>query len=465
MVGISAETLAWAEEQWGTAALGDTRRTRRAVQVGAAMAEGVGRSLPQQMERWPALKGAYRLLARPEATHRALSTPHWQATRRAGAAAAGPVLFIHDTTQLDYTHHPTTRDLGSIGRGCHQRGFLVHTTLAVRPAAHPAAHPAPAPDEHAAALLGVADQRVWRRQGTGKRHQPRAERLARPKESDIWGDALESIGAPPPGACWVSVGDRESDVFDHLRRARALGWHCVVRARHNRALADGAAALLDRIRAQPAGAVRRVRLSARAGGRPRREHDLAVAWRAVHLPSPTHQPDGPGLAAWVVRAWTDTVEWILLSTLPVTSPAEANAVLDWYACRWLIEEYHKSLKTGCRIEQVGLRTADRLEAALGLLGIVAVRLLQLRVQARQTPDELARRIIDPLWLALVAGRLKVDGDRLTVRQFWQAVARLGGFLARKGDGDPGWQTLWLGFQRLQDMAWAAGYAPAARRCG
>lgn len=450
MVGPSS--AAWAAEQWGRACLGDARRTRRAVQVGAALAGGVEKSLPEQLEDWPALKGSYRLFARPEVSHERLSAPHREATRQASAAADGPVLFIHDTTQLDFSHHPSTTGLGRIGRG-HQRGLLVHTTLAVRA------------DAADATLVGMADQWVWRRDGTGKRHQPRAERLARHKESDIWAEAVERIGPAPAGACWVSVGDRESDIFAHLQRARALGWHCVVRARHNRTLADGGPALLERIRAEPARAERWVPLSARAGGRPEREHRLQVSWTAVHLNPPAHQPAGPGLDVWVVRAWSADVEWIILATVSVADAGQANRVLDWYTARWLIEEYHKGLKSGCRIEALELSTAERLEAALGLLGIVAVRLLQLREQARRTPDAPARHRIDPLWLGLIAARFALDPEGLSVRQFWRAVARLGGFLARKGDGEPGWQTLWRGFQRLQDMAWAAGYTPTARTCG
>ena len=449
---VEESSLSWASKQWETACLGDARRTRRAVQVGAALCEGVGKSLPERFESWPALKGAYRLFARPEASHERLSAPHREETRRASEDSAGPVLFIQDTTQLDFSHHPTTTGLGRIGRG-HQRGLLVHTTLAVR---------ADVPD---AALLGMADQWVWRRDGTGKRHQPRSERLARSKESDIWAEAVERIGAAPAGACWVSVGDRESDIFAHLQRAQALGWHCVVRARHNRVLADGGSALVERIRAEPAQAERRARLSARAGGRPEREHRLQVSWLPAHLTSPAHHPGGPGLDVWVVRAWNSHVEWIVLATVPVADAVQANRVLDWYSTRWVIEEYHKGLKTGCRIEELELSTADRLELALGLLAIVAVRLLQLREQARREPDAPACNHIDPLWLGLIAARFALDAERLSVRQFWHAVARLGGFLARKGDGEPGWQTLWLGFQRLKDMAWAAGYSATELRCG
>lgn len=449
---VESDIALWAEEQWGRVCLGDRRRTRRAVQVGAAMAQRAGQSLPEQMECWPALKGSYRLFARPEATHECLSAPHRHATRQASEAVGGVVLFIQDTTQLDFSHHPTTQGLGRIGRG-HQHGLLVHTTLAVSTAVP------------GGRLLGMADQGVWRREGTGKRHQPRAERLARPKESDVWSEAVERIGPAPAGACWVSVGDRESDIFAHLRRARALGWHCVVRARHNRTLADGEPALLERIRAEPGRTERRVHLSARAGGRPERQHCLRVCWMTAHLRSPAHQPAGPGIDVWVVRAWNESVEWIVLSTVPVTDDAQANRVLDWYTARWQIEEYHKALKTGCRIEALELSTADRLEAALGLMAIVAVRLLQLREQARRTPDDPAAGCIDPLWLALIAARFSLDPGSLSVRQFWHAVARLGGFLARKGDGEPGWLTLWRGFLRLQDMAWAAGYAPAAQKCG
>lgn len=152
------------------------------------------------------------------------------------------------------------------------------------------------------------------------------------------------------------------------------------------------------------------------------------------------------------------MEWILFSTVPVTDAQSAAIVLDWYACRWLIEEYHKCLKTGCSIEQRQLETAQGLLALLGFLAIVAVRLLQLRTLSRSIPESPASQVVPPLLLKVLMLKLGLPNSELTVHQFWQAVARECCFIGRKGDGELGWQTLWRGWQRLQDLTWGAALA-------
>jgi hypothetical protein len=134
--------------------------------------------------------------------------------------------------------------------------------------------------------------------------------------------------------------------------------------------------------------------------------------------------------------------------LPVEDAAAAAERIDWYSRRWSIEDYHKGLKTGCRIEASQLRTAERFGALLGFAAIVAVRLLQLRDRARQAPgapvaeSELSQKVL--------AARLQVAPEAVATNLgFWRGVAQLGGFLGRKGDGEPGWQSLWRGWQELQ----------------
>ena len=106
------------------------------------------------------------------------------------------------------------------------------------------------------------------------------------------------------------------------------------------------------------------------------------------------------------------------------------------------------------MERLRLRAAERLKAALGFAALIAVRLLQLRTAARQDPSAPALQVMDPHLVRVLARRLREDAERMSVHQFWHGVARLGGFLARKCDGDPGWQSLWHGLRRLLDLAWA-----------
>ena len=191
-----------------------------------------------------------------------------------------------------------------------------------------------------------------------------------------------------------------------------------------------------------------------------------MAWCAVPVPPP-RGPAGRGfppeaLTVWVIRVWDETLEWILLSPLAVEGEAAAAERIDWYGRRWSIEGYHKGLKTGGRLEASPLRTAERFGALLGFAALGAVRLLQLRDRARQAPEgAVAESELSQNVLAL---RLNVAPAAVATNLgFWRGVAQLGGFLGRKGDGQPGGQSLWRGWQALQLLLQGVELAQALRQ--
>lgn len=141
----------------------------------------------------------------------------------------------------------------------------------------------------------------------------------------------------------------------------------------------------------------------------------------------------------------------MLTSLGTETGAHAWLRVDWYRCRWIVEEYHHCLKTGGRLEERSLHTAERLIRLLGLRSPIAIRLLQLRDLARLTPELAAEQVIEPETCALIAVSASLPLEQLTVAQFWQEVARLGGHLGRRRDGPPGWKTLWKGWLHLQTM--------------
>jgi hypothetical protein len=455
------DTEQWAEQQWGHSKLGDKRRTARAVRLGAAMAAQPAASLPTQTDSWGDLKAAYRLVNEEDVTHQALSEPHWQATRQQAAALAqAVVLFVQDTSELDFTSHPKTSGLGHIGntRG---KGFLLHSCLAIRPG-----------DDQAQMIIGVAAQHVWTRQHEARKgRESRTERNKRPTEAEVWAKIVEEIGQAPPretGIKWVSVGDRASDIFSYLRRAQAAGWHCLLRVGQNRVIQTGAggrARLMSWARGLVPQARKTMTLRGR-DGRPQRNVELSIAWSAVTICPPQLGPERKQapIQGWCIRCWeqsapatVEAIEWILFTNVPAKDKQSVVEQVEWYSCRWMIEEYHKCLKTGCAMEQRQMATAGGLLALLSFLAIIAVRLLQLRELSRRTPKTLAHRAVPAVLIKVLVARLKlhVEANKLTVREFWQGVARLGGFIGRRSDGDPGWQTLWRGWQRLQDLSWSA----------
>jgi Transposase DNA-binding len=406
----------WAEQPWSTAALGEARRPRRAVPLGAALASRPEASLPQQADSWHQWKAAYRLLQEPEVTHAALSEPHWQATRQQ-AAQADTVLLVQDTSELDFTAHRHTKDLGWIG---HTGGTRVPlpSCLAVRPTAVPE-------------ILGVAAQRVWTRHEVKKGTETRAIRAQRRKESEGRAEVVETIGPAVPDQCWVSVSDRASDLFSLVRRARAQGWHCLWRVGQNRLVRTGSgrkAKLLDWVRRLPAQTETVMELRGRAEQRPRIVR-LPVAGSAVTLWAPRHGPERQQapVPGWCVRCWEagqrkHAWEWILFTTVPVTDAASAWERMEWYRWRGVVEEYHKALKTGCAREQRQRRSAQGLLALLGFLALVAVRLLPLRTVARTAPDTPASQVLEPELVETVVRFRGGSATPMTADQFWRAVA-------------------------------------------
>jgi hypothetical protein len=473
----------WADREFGAVDLGDRRLSRRAVQVAAAMAADPGASIPMQNRLWKQTKGAYRLFDHPRTTFESMAAPHWEQTRRLAAAGGtgGVVLMIQDTTNLDYTSHPATAGLGRFGKGPiwqSGQGMLLHSVLAVRPP--PPTRPADVPE-----VLGLCFGELWCRapELTPRERRARRNKYQKDwpdKESERWTRAVREVGPAPEGSLWVHVGDREADIFDLYEacaQAPTLGFAVrVTQARKAVAghVADnGPLASKDRQKqqtlAQVARSMEAMGESTPAvrgkGDRPPRTARLKIAGGPVTVYSPWRRSrSAVPLKLWAVRVWevdapegVEPIEWIILTSVPVKDLADARRVASWYALRWTIEEYHKCLKTGCRVESRQLESADRLRPLVAMACVVAVRLLQLKHQARAAPDAPALERVPRTHVHTLSAYLRKHVDRritpaaLTVRRFMHEVAKLGGFLGRKGDGEPGWQTLWLGWRQLELM--------------
>lgn len=454
---------AWAEHHFAAVQVGDARRCRRLVAIATAMMRRPNASLPQQMHSLKALKAAYRCLGEADVTPQAVIRPHCQHPRRL-AGEHSVVLLVQDTTHADFTAHRKTQGLGPIGDG-NGRGFLLQTVLAVLPS----------PRE----VLGIAHQEPFLRQPVPPgRKENSSQRQRRPRESQVWERAVVEIGPPPPGSLWVHTGDRGADLFDFLAACRRQGGHFLVRAYQERCVVtpDQTATYLMRFAATlPLQGERTLAVPARPG-QPAREARLAIGFSPVTLQAPA-QPRGTGrqpLSAWVVRvveldppAGVEPLEWVLITSVPTPALAAAWERVEWYRCRWLIEEYHHCLKSGCLLEQRQLGDYAGLTRLLSLLAPIAVRLLQLRELARRHPERLATDALPRELVQVVATLAEVPLETLTVGRFWRAVAGWGGYLGRRSDGPPGWQTLWRGWLHVQTLLEGVRLAPLLppSKCG
>jgi hypothetical protein len=455
----------WAESTFGEVRLGDERLRRRAVAMAEAIAEHPQASLPRQMQEPGALQAAYRFLQNPQVSYEQLIRPHLAQTR-AATRQEPQVLLIQDTTDLDYQAHPTTTGLGPIGTGSHQ-GLLLQTVLAVLPQSRE--------------VLGIAQQEPFLRQPAPKGETKRA-RQERERESQVWERSIQALGSPPAGVQWIHVGDRGSDMFPFLSLCRELGCDFVVRAaqdrcvdllveqadapvaprsHHSRPAAQAAQSrhLFEVVRSWPAQGQQDLELESTQKYAKRVAH-LSISWGALRLLPPRSQESSGlrPLVVWVVRVWEaeppeglEPLEWVLLTSVPTQTSQQAWQRVDWYRARWIVEDFHQGLKTGCRVEQRQIQTYEGLRNLLGLLAPEAVRLLQLRTVARQTPEQPAQQVLAADLVQVVAHLAHIPAAQLTTQQCWYSIARQGGYLGRKGDGPPGWKTLWLGWCYVQTL--------------
>jgi hypothetical protein len=445
---LDAQT--WAKTQFATADLHDKRRTARLVYLATQITAHPSGSFPEQTESWNDLRAAYNLFDCGEVTFQAIASPHWEVSKKTSGEL---LLIIADTTEIDYGPCRQVAGLSPVGSGVGQ-GFHLHSGLMVS-AENDRVH-------------GLAGQLIHHRQPVVE-GETRIQRLQRDdRESHIWCILVDQIGSPPPGTRWVHVVDRGADDFEFFYHCQQTGTDWVARAKslHRKIMAPdgGKLELSSYVRTLPEAGSFELDLRARPK-QPARKAKLVVSHGALSMPTPAIKSPflreaNPGaIPMWVV--WVrevdapqgvDPIEWVLYTSLPVECLEAAMMIVAYYEKRWLIEEWHKVLKTGMQVEARQLKTSDRLEAMMGLMSVAAVRLFQLKGEARTAPERPAEQVVPPKYVsALKAVRKLGSSIPLTVGRFFRELAKLGGFLGRRRDGEPGWITIWRGWDKLQTM--------------
>lgn len=453
----------WARENFGGCELNDKRRSQRLVKFARQAADQPASSLPKIGEDWGGTKGIYRLLDCPDATLESVTETH----RRNVLLEQGQFLVVSDTSHIDMGWQRNLANAGPIGPG-KGKGFLLHSGLLL--------------DAKDGSLIGLAAQsaRIRSPQRQGKQND--SVRAKRWRESEMWPELMEQVGAPSEGAEYIHVCDSAADTTESFVTAVTLNTEFVIRVgRHHRnVLVDDEEMPLSAAYSRTEELGQYDLEVGQGNGRKARTVRVIASAKRIELQVPKngsrrikqHVANGGGnITAWVVRAVeanppknADPIDWTLLSTVPVESFDDAWKVISWYEHRWLIEEWHKALKSGCKLESRQLQDTRRLLPLIGVLSVVAVLLIQLKQAAKTNPEGKAKYLVPNLWLKLLKAKRKVrTTSDATNREFWRAVAKLGGFLGRKHDGEPGWQTIWRGWQELHTLAEGAQLLP--RTCG
>lgn len=455
------EPEVWSERQFGTCHLGDERRTRRLVTYARQMAEKPDASTPRQTENWADCKAAYRLFEQQDVTFEAVTAVHYRNTLD---SLSGTYLVISDTTEIDFGYQSPRVGLGRL-TAKHRRGFFLHSALVV--------------DAQDGQIMGLGAQELFTR-SIGK--QPRVHRVAcrkRASEAEVWGRVIDRIQPTNGDVKLIHVCDRGADNFDVFAHLDVKQDSWVIRAAQlTRKVrqSDGTVAKLNQV-LDAAGVIGTYQVYVAAN----RKQQARWAVVEVRTTSVTLLRPREGSTAFVMdrdirELESNVVEvrevdppkgcppirWVLYTRESVASYAAAEQVIEFYERRSGVEEYHKCLKTGLQVEQRRYQSVDRLEPVIGVTCVQAARLLQLKEVARTAPETPAKRLVPPEWLEVLRKILKRPRPTQTIREFIRALASLGGFLGRKSDGEPGWQTIWRGLDTL--LLAIRGYR-AGQKCG
>jgi hypothetical protein len=460
----------WAREEMAAADFGDARLDTRAASLLTTLGQYPNLSLPAACGGHAETQAAYRFFANDKVTLAQVLAPHIERTRER-MAAQPMVLLVQDTTELDLTRpHQQVAGAGELDGA--RRGVLLHTMQAFTP------NGTPLGTVWAETLNRVAG--VSHAPATQK-HQRRKRLPIEQKESLRWLTGLRQarqVAQTLPDTQCLCMADSEADIYEWFAEPRAQV-DGLVRACQNRALAAPGAGEPPHVREQVLAtpvlyevelvlrgrqAKTAVETRQRRQNRPSRQAQVQVRAATLTLRPPARADRKlPPVAVNVVLvheahppADEPAVEWILVTTLPITTPEQVRRVVEYYCVRWSIEVLFRTLKSGCRIEGRRFEDVTRVLPCLGLCLIVAWRTLFLCQLGRECPELDCQAVFEPVewqavWVAVKRQKLPPKNPRL--RAMVRLIGRLGGYIERPGR-EPGPQTMWIGLQRMYDLAWA-----------
>lgn len=396
-------------------------------------------------------RAIYRLLQNPILTESDLTEAFRQETvKQMKETGESVFLCVQDTTEINYSKREKTPGLGEC-RAKHSKGLLLHSALALTTSGLP---------------IGLLHQKIWTRDLSLKETR-KVERPYEEKESYKWTEAAQaSVEAVPENLKLIHVGDREADFFEFLSQLEQDKQSYVVRALQNRITEDESKRVWDEVRQQPeAGRIQVSIPRDSRKGTPRRETTLALRFRTDTVRVPNHLKRKGGftpIPCTVIQvleltplAGEEPLEWLLWTNLPLNTVEDAAEKVAWYVQRWKIERFHYILKSGCEVEKLQARQADRLRKLLLMYSMIAVRLQHVTYAAREWPEAPCTVVMDDEeWQVLyrIARQTrKLPKTPPPLNEAVRDLAKLGGFLGRKSDGDPGAKVIWKGMQALRTV--------------
>jgi len=450
----------WAYKNFSNVQLFDKRRTKRLVSIAAGLAKNQGQSLACIFDSWYDTKATYNLINHDFMTPDTIQHEHRQLTITNIINWEGDVLAIEDSSEFEWNGLNPIEGLGPIGSGReNDQGFILHSTLAVG-----VVNKKNTCSRSLTQVLGLPYQQYYVRPSTRVKSKKRSttnEKI----ETDLWRQVIKNEIFPKE-VCnkIIRVCDRGADIYEVINETADYGCNYIIRVKHDRAFNDHEHdrfenKLFQNMRELPSIGETSIERRGREGTK-KRTIPLQVNWQSVSLRAPARPGFGigrlPPLEATVVHVWgidsetDELIEWFLYTNLPINSLEEAIKIIQYYAARWIIEDYHKAIKSGLKAEKLQLETAHGLFAAIAIMSVVALRLVDLREALRINPEAPANESgLSALEIKVLETYLK--RKITTVKCVVLAIGRLGGHLNRKSDGMPGLMTLWLGMNRFLNI--------------
>lgn len=447
---METATFCWAKQNFGSVRLFNKTKVNRLINIASKLAENKGVSLARLFDNWYDVKATYNLLNHSFMTPDTIQSEHRKLAFEAMENYDGDVLVIEDSSEFEWNGGEPIEGLGPIGSGRElDQGFILHSTLALGVKLKSNSK------DCSTKILGLPFQQYYIR--PPKRKQPKKRRLkSEPLETDLWRTVIHKMAIPKKKNI-IRVCDRAADIYEVLTETQEYGCSYIIRLKHDRLDIDTQTHIKNEMHELPS--MGTTAIERRGGkGTKKRQVALQVNWKDVELRAPYRPGVGKltPIKTTVVHVWgldpdtDELIEWFLYTNLPVNSLKDAIKIIQYYALRWTIEDYHKALKTGLKAEDLQLKTAHALFAAISIMSVVALRLVDLRERLRVNPDAPAEESgLSSLEIKVLGRYLK--RELKTVKCVALAIGRLGGHQNRVSDGMPGLLALWWGMSRFLNI--------------
>jgi len=435
--------LDWAENEVSYMNFNDQRLKNRCSKLLEMLGKNSEASIPRSCESKSATKAAYRFFDNDNVSVKEIRDGFFNSTI-SRIKDHKLVLILSDSTNIVYSSHKSLKGIGVL-RNFKARGLNKHSAFAVTPDEQP---------------LGLLYQKIWGRklEDYGKRAE-RAKLPIEQKESFCWIESLSAISKKlPKETAGIFIGDRGADIYELFCKNRPSNVDLLIRSSYNRILKTGSKNLLEVLSELPQKGIMDVTVG-RASNRPGRIARCSIRFSQVQLKT-KNSVESPMLNVIYVKEENikninDPINWRLFTTITIDSLEKAIQCVRWYALRWLIERYHFTLKSGCKIQDLQLEEADRIERAITLYSIIAWRIMFITYIGRTDPNSSCTKILNTIeWKALCCFTRKSKHPPdvpPTIKEIVLMLAKLGGFLGRNSDKNPGLKVIWQGLSRLNDI--------------